>query len=130
MKKMGLTLMCCAVLGGTAVTASADEVAPNRVSHYEGKQAETIAGSLANLREANTSLKALLNGALTEDDLHDVHSLTYTLEEALKEIAAEVKALQDVVEDVHLGSEGMKQELVRSKGLDYLQRVEQVLKLK
>jgi hypothetical protein len=130
MNKMRLALMC-AILGCSTATIAADtETVPNRVSHYEGKQAETIAGSLANLREANAKLKTLLDGALTEDDMHDVHSLSYTLEEALKEIAAEVKELQDVVEDVHLGSEGMQQELVRSKGLDYLQRIEQLLKLK
>lgn len=130
MNKFHLALLC-AILGCSTATIAADpEPVPNRVAHYEGKQADTVAGSLANLREANAELRTLLEGALTEDDMHDVHSLSYTLEEALKEIAAEVKELQDVVEDVHLGSEGMKQELVRSKGLDYLQRIEQLLKLK
>ena len=64
-----------------------DAQAPNRVSHYAAQKADSIEQTMANLREANAKLKSLLAGEVGEYDIHDIHSLSYTLEESLARLA-------------------------------------------
>ncbi|WP_288025234.1 DUF6746 family protein [Thauera sp.] len=118
-------------LGALTVVSSAalaNDAAPaNRVSHYQGQQAESIVQTMANLREANAKLRALLAGEVGEYDIHDIHSLSYTLEDSLARIAEEVKQLHNTVADMHFASEGLKRDAVIDFGTAYLEGIDKIV---
>jgi hypothetical protein len=104
-----------------AATGRAD---PPRVDHFEGEPAPSLAAALANLEEYNAQLAAVLEReALTPDDLHTVHQLTYTLENALARIAEDVDVIAEHLEAVHIASEQADTATVRDQGRSYLERV-------
>jgi len=98
------------------------------VEHYEGKEAKTLEQAVANLREYNQRLAALLDKEeLTAAELEQVHRLTYTLENALKRINTELGSIAGNLETVHLASERQEPDTVRSKGRAYLQQVDTLI---
>ena len=90
-----------------------------RISHYSGEPADSMPQALANLAEYNARLQALL--AEDEVDLHTVHELTYTLENALQRIQADLADAAEALEAVHLASEAADAETVKTRGRDYLE---------
>ena len=90
-----------------------------RISHYSGEPADSMPQALANLAEYNARLKALL--AEDEVDLHTVHELTYTLENALQRIQSDLADAAEALEEVHLASEAADAETVKARGEDYLE---------
>lgn len=101
-----------------AASAAAGAQAP-RIDHYSGEPAESTQQALANLAEYNARLEALL--AKDEVDLHTVHELTYTLENALQRIQADLAEAAEALEAVHLASEAADAAKARARGRDYLQ---------
>src|SRR5690606_36410688 len=62
-------------------------LASERYEHFKGQPSENLPQALHNLAEYNQKLQALLaKPAFDEHDLHEVHALTYTLENALGRI--------------------------------------------
>ncbi|MAT50675.1 MAG: hypothetical protein CMK32_05775 [Porticoccaceae bacterium] len=103
--------------------------ADDRPGHYEGEPAETLEQAVANFSEYNRRLEAILGqGELSSRDLHEVHQLTYTLENALEKLREEMEDLAEVLEEVHLASENADPETVKSKGRDYLETSRQVIR--
>lgn len=90
-----------------------------RISHYRGEPADSTVQALANLAAYNARLHALL--AEDEVDLHTVHELTYTLENALQRIQADLAEAAEVLEEVHLASEAADSEMVKARGRHYLE---------
>src|SRR5690606_1436624 len=101
-----------------ALSAAAGAQEP-RIDHYRGEPAGSAAQALANLAEYNARLQLLLEE--DEVDLHTVHELTYTLENALQRIQADLAEAAEALEEVHLASEAADAEKVKSRGRDYLQ---------
>lgn len=97
-----------------------------RVEHFQGKPAETLEEAVAHLNEGNVQLRALLAGEITEQDMADIHELSYTLENAVGRLQRELKALGVVLEDVHLASEALDKDTVAASGRDYLELIEQL----
>ena len=104
----GVMLLAIALAG----PAPADE----RPEHYDGVPAPTLEVALANLREA-----LLESGELSAEDLHHVHRLSYTLENALERLRGELATAADDLEALHLASETAEPEVVRRRGEAYLQ---------
>ena len=111
-------------------------VAQERVDHYQGKQAENVDQATANLREANAELAELLSGEVGEYDIHDIHSLSYTLEESLARLINETEDPERVeqlehllaeVEDMHFQSEGLDREGVIDHGTMYLNGISKLI---
>lgn len=100
----------------TSFTVGAQDA---RISHYSGEPADSMPQALANLAEYNARLQALL--AEDEVDLHTVHELTYTLENALQRIQADLADAAEALEEVHLASEAADAEKVKDRGEDYLE---------
>lgn len=98
-------------------TAAADD---DRVEHFEGKPAETLEEAVANFAEANAEMAGLLEGRLSDQDLVRIHELSYTLENALERISREVDSLAVTLEDIHVASEQMDRETIRTQGSTYL----------
>ncbi|MDX5363343.1 MAG: hypothetical protein LPJ91_04225 [Pseudazoarcus pumilus] len=125
---MQKTLSLIAVAAAFAFSPAAfAESPPARVAHYQGKQAEGLAEAVANLREANAKLAELLGGEVGEYDIHDIHSLSYTLEESLAKMRKELEHLQGEVESMHFYSEGLDREEVIQYGNVYLQGIAPLL---
>ena len=122
-----LSLIALAVAITLSPVTFANEKAPERVAHYQGKQASGLAEAVANLREANAQLADLLGGEVGEYDIHDIHSLSYTLEESLAKLRKEVENLQGEVESMHFYSEGLDRDEVIQYGNAYLQGIAPLL---
>ncbi|WP_333607414.1 DUF6746 family protein [Arsukibacterium sp.] len=99
-----------------------------RPDHFKGKPADTLQQAVANFQQYNAKLASLLAAELTPERMVEIHQLTYTLENALQKIHAETAALQLVLEEVHVGSEHMDFDKVKSEGQRYLNNAKQLIK--
>ncbi|MEQ6887394.1 DUF6746 family protein [Halomonas sp. CS7] len=113
MKNLLLTALCTGLLATTAYAEGPD--------HFSGEPSRTLEEALTNLSDYNARLTELLaKDELSNRDLGTVHELTYTLENALARIDAEVDTMATSLEEVHLGSESVDRERVRLNGMAYL----------
>lgn len=120
------TLMAATLL---TMCLSTSILAGERPEHFEGKPAETLDQAVANFSEANGKLAAILEeDKLGPEELHEVHQLTYTLENALEKIRDDLSGLAEVLEEVHVASETMDVETVKDKGEEYLDTSRKVVK--
>lgn len=100
-----------------------------RPEHFKGLPADTLAQAVANFSEYNSKLEGLIQQEhLSPQDMHEVHILTYTLENALAKIHAEFTALAEPLEAVHLASERAEPETVKIQGRSYLDSARQIIK--
>lgn len=115
-------MKCLAPLSLALLLLAAGGVHAERPDHFEGLPAESLEQALANLSEYNRKLAALVaQDSLSPRDMHEVHQLTYTLENALEKLQDEVNTLVDVLEEVHVASETSDPETVKRQGAAYLQ---------
>ncbi|WP_111642525.1 DUF6746 family protein [Marinimicrobium alkaliphilum] len=113
------------VLGfGLAGGAVAD-----RVDHFKGKSAETLTEAVENFATYNRRLASLLDQELSDARLVEIHELTYTLENALEKINAEMTVLADTLEELHVASETFDREALAAAGERYTQVVETLRQL-
>lgn len=121
-----LKLFATVVVLGVSAASWADS---DRPAHARGEPAETLQQAVTNLSEYNTRLEALLErDELTARDMHDVHMLTYTLENALQKIQADLQETAGVLEEVHIASETNEPDVVKEKGQVYLQSTRTLVK--
>jgi hypothetical protein len=110
---------------GLTLPALADDLP----GHYEGKPAETLDQAVTNFSQYNVKLAEILDKPeLSSRDLHEIHQITYTLENALYRLEEEVEELAEVLEEVHVASENADAETVQSKGRDYLETSRKIIK--
>lgn len=99
----------------------------DRVAHFEGEAAATLEAALANLAKHNPRLAELIaQETLDPQSMHDVHQLTYTLENALETLRNELEAAAEALEAVHVASETSDPDTVRSEGRQYLETLGQI----
>lgn len=104
-------------------------LADDRPGHYQGEPAETLEQAVANFSEYNTRLEGILGqGQLSSADLHEVHQLTYTLENALEKLREETEDLAEVLEEVHVASENADAATVQARGREYLETSRRIIK--
>ncbi|MEX1200049.1 MAG: DUF6746 family protein [Methylophaga sp.] len=91
------------------------------VEHFQGKDAESLAQAVSNFNKGNQRLEKLLKQeTLSAADIATIHELTYTLENALAKINADLDQLAVTLEEVHLGSEDNDAVRVKKEGDKYL----------
>lgn len=122
MKKLMAPLALAGLLG-FAVSAQATDV-----EHFKGLPAETLEQAVVNFAEYNQKLATVLSGEIDNQAMVEVHELTYTLENALAKIHAEVAELVDTLEELHLASEAFDAEAVKAQGDTYLSVATQIVK--
>lgn len=122
---LALIALCAGI--ALASPTHAAEPPPQRVDHYQAKQANDVAEAVANLREANNKLAELLSGEVNDYAMHDIHSLSYTVEESLARIMDEMKMLLDTAQDMHFATEGLKRDAVIDYGEAYLTGVRKII---
>jgi hypothetical protein len=124
MKKMILFVVSLLALGLSAMVQ-----AEERPRHFKSKPSETLEQAVANFSEYNGKLADLLTKeALSPHDLHQVHELTYTLENALEIINAEFTKLAKTLEAIHIASESGDAKTTKEEGARYLDTAHQVVK--
>lgn len=122
MNARGLIVAALITLASPAITAT------ERPDHYRGEAAETLPEAVSNFSEYNEKLSALIEkDELTAAELHEVHELTYTLENALAKIQSELGGLAETLEEVHIASEKSNAATVKSKGSEYLKTSHQLV---
>lgn len=100
-----------------------------RPDHFAGKPASTLEEAVANFSEYNARLDAILaKGELSPRDVQEVHELTYTLENALDKIRAELSVLSETLETLHVASESADIAKVKAEAKNYLDRARKVVK--
>ncbi|ALP52312.1 hypothetical protein Tel_03665 [Candidatus Tenderia electrophaga] len=125
MKVLNLVFAAVLMLPASISTVVADELP----DHFEGLPAETLAQAMTNFSEYNAKLADIIKqDKLVEKDLHEVHRLTYTLENALGKMASEVSELAETLEAVHLASESGDADTVTAQGQTYLDTARQLVK--
>ncbi|ART80621.1 DUF6746 family protein [Oceanisphaera avium] len=108
--------------------ASTAHATDERPSHFKGEDSPTWEVAQENLSEYNQRLAKLVNqDQLSADDLHQVHQLTYTLENALERMEEELEKVAETLEKVHVASETNKPDTVKKEGEKYLTDVEKLL---
>ncbi|WP_201245842.1 DUF6746 family protein [Halochromatium salexigens] len=113
---ISLTLLL-AIAGGVA----AEEMSPEGRPHFSGKEAATLKEALHHFEEGNEELEDYLeDGSIEGADLAHIHELTYTLENAIAKMQAELGALAATLEEVHLASEKSDIDIVLESGREYL----------
>lgn len=123
MKARGLIMAAVFTLASSAV------IADQRPDHFKGQPSETLPQAVSNFSEYNQKLSALVEkNELTPAEMHQVHELTYTLENALEKIRDELKGLADTLEEVHVASESADADTVKTKGREYLETSRQLVK--
>ncbi|MCX4189779.1 DUF6746 family protein [Methylophaga sp. OBS3] len=91
------------------------------VEHFQGKPAENLAEAVNNFNAGNQRLAKLMDKeSLTAADVAAIHKLTYTLENALAKINADLDQLAVTLEAIHLGSEEGDVEKVSVETTKYL----------
>lgn len=118
-----------AMLVALSLAASSLVFADERPDHYEGKPSETLEQALANFSEYNKKFAAILaKKELVPADMHQVHELTYTMENALEKIRDELEELADTLEEVHVASESANSAAVKKYGEAYLETARKIVK--
>lgn len=102
------------------VFISALSLAEDDYSHAKGLPADTLTQAVANYDLYNQKFAALLKQELTPESMHEIHMLSYTLENALETMAAELSQHRDDLERVHKASETMKADQIIKFGNKYL----------
>ncbi|AWL10777.1 hypothetical protein HMF8227_00269 [Saliniradius amylolyticus] len=102
------------------LSASLGGHADEQPRHFSGEKVNDIGEALQVLQTYNKQLEGLLEGELSTADMAEIHKLTYSLENAMKMIQSSTKVAADHLERVHLGSEQLKQQQVRSNARVYL----------
>ncbi|WP_229146145.1 DUF6746 family protein [Alcanivorax sp. 1008] len=101
---------------------SSPSLADDPTDHFKGKPSPTLTEAMTNFTEYNKKLEALLaQDELSAKDMHEIHVLTYTLENALQKIDDSVDELEEMLEDVHKGSEHADPDKVKKQGKGYLE---------
>ena len=102
-------------------TVAAPAQADKNANHFPSLDAPTASVAFCNLKSYNEKLNAVVTkDDLTPLDMVKVHELTYTLENALARLQADLTTSAAALESVHLASEDMDQGIVQSAGQKYI----------
>ena len=107
---------------------AAPALADDRPDHFKGQPAQSLEQALTNLSEYNAKLQGILaQEQLSAKDSHQVHELTYTLENALERIDDELEELAETLEALHVASETAELDKVRALGATYLDKARPIV---
>ena len=116
-----LIVRTSAALTASLLLLSTPLIADDKLDHFKGAPAATLTEAMSNFSEYNRKLETLLaKDQLAPQDMHEIHVLTYTLEKALQKIDDSVDELEEMLEDVHKGSEHGDPDKVKKQGKSYL----------
>jgi len=89
--------------------------------HFEGKKFDNIAEAVEVLKDYNQRFEDKMNGQLDALTLHEIHELSYTMEDALAYITSTLYTVAEELETVHQATEHASPDTVRDSGTKYLE---------
>lgn len=102
--------------------------AEDEIRHFQGVKPASLAEAVAVFSDYNQQLEAILaKGTLDAVDMHNIHELTYTLENALETIEDELEQLAELLEDVHQATEHGETDKALRQGRAYLEMARQLI---
>lgn len=114
-------VLSAAVMAGALLAMSQAQAT---TKHFKGEPAETLEQAVTNLATYNAKLAAIVNKDKIEPaEMGEIHQLTYTLENALRKLKAEVLVTEELLEDVHKASETADYEKAQTQGRAYLEKM-------
>lgn len=111
-----------------ATCLSAGALADERIQHAKGLPADTLAQAVSNLNSHNAQLAELLQQPLTPQRMDEAHLLSYTLENALQRINAELAEIAESLEAMHIASESNDPHTVKHQGQAYLDGIQPLVR--
>lgn len=114
MKKIILAAALCVV---TSFALHAGD----KYQHFPSLDSPDLSAALCNLQQYNDKISRLVNQpSPTVEDMVKIHELTYTLENALKQISTDLVEMAQDLEEMHLASESMNAGVMSTSGKKYL----------
>ncbi len=121
------SLLHMLVFSSALVTTPMVAMADDKYDHYKGKPSSTLDEALTNLKEYNSKLAAEFQaGKVKLEQLHRIHELTYTLENALKRVEKDVEDIQETLEKLHKASEYGRVDEANKTAVEYLEKVKKI----
>jgi len=104
--------------------ASAEE----RYDHFPSLEAADMKTAFCNIKSYNQTLASITaKETLSAEDMVKVHELTYTLENAIMRLQADLNQAAIDLEEVHQASERLEQSTIQTSGKRYLDATSQLL---
>lgn len=102
--------------------------ASEQPEHFKGLVPKNINEAVTNFSEYNAKLAAIIKQKkLSPEEMNTVHELTYTLENALGKLSAELGTLAETLEAVHLASEHADPKTVQEQGALYIETAKKII---
>lgn len=118
--KMLLTRTMGPVMMAGALAMSANAWAED-VDHFEGKKPESLEEAVSLFKEYNAKFEEILSDRpLSDEQLAEIHRISYTMENALGKMNSEMLSLTQTLESIHKASERGDTETVTGQGQSYL----------
>jgi hypothetical protein len=93
----------------------------DRPAHFKGTPSETLEAAVTNFRQSSQRLATLTQQDLSQEQVLEVHEITYTLENAIARMQKELEQVAEALEQVHLASEQQDGVKVRALAPAYLE---------
>jgi hypothetical protein len=101
----------------------------DRPEHFKGLMPKDIKEAVEHFSEYNAKLGNIIaQKHLSPEDLHTVHELTYTIENALGMLSNELGLLAETLEAVHIASEHADPKTVQEQGQRYIDGAKKIIK--
>lgn len=108
-------------IGALCLMSSFASHADDKYQHFASVDSPNLSAALCNLQLYNDKISSLVNQpSLTVVDMVKIHELTYTLENALKQISTDLTDMAEDLEKMHLASESIDAEVISTSGEKYL----------
>lgn len=105
--------------------------ASDEPKHFKGVPSDTLQQAVDNLKAYAPKLAEILNkDTITPADMGEIHQLTYTLENAVIRLDEHIDHMEESLEDVHQASEKAQYDTVKTQGNRFLEKTDEMLKLK
>lgn len=90
-------------------------------AHFEGQTFTDISQAVKVFNDYNKRFEEKLEGELNGLDLHEIHELTYTMENAVAYITQSMYTVAEELEAVHQATELSNPDVVKKSGKKYLE---------
>lgn len=91
------------------------------VDHFQGEEPQSLAHAKMMVQHSHQQIEALLRKEkLTTEEIHELHELTYSLENAVAFIQEDMKGAADALETLHKASETYDPKKARDAAKLYL----------
>ena len=97
-------------------------------AHFEGQTFTDLSEAVKVFNDYNKRFENKLEGELNGLDLHEIHELTYTMENAVAYITQSMYTVAEELEAVHQATEISNADVVRESGKKYLELSRQIVR--